>query len=129
MANDNDNPPAPPEESSGTVPVPGVVWSAQPILSIDFSRPADFTVNGLPFSYFGLAKQKRERRKQPLRPADGYLTRSDAAQYLGVSLRWLEANATIPKHNLGRPGGKKAMWRYRKSDLDRWIASRNQDDD
>jgi hypothetical protein len=74
-------------------------------------------------------KPKRQRRKQPLRPADGYLSRADAAQYLGVSLRWLEASATIPKHNLGRPGGKKAMWRYRKSDLDRWIASRNQDDD
>ena len=30
---------------------------------------------------------------------DGYLTRQQAAEYLGVSVRWLESELTVPKHN------------------------------
>ncbi len=59
-----------------------------------------------------------------LETGTGLLTRREAAEYLNVSLRWLEECAAIPRVNLARPDAKRATIRYRKSDLDAFIESR-----
>ena len=50
---------------------------------------------------------------------DQHLSRSDAAKYLGISLRWFEelrkSNNAIPSFRLGK------RWLFRKSELDNWI--------
>lgn len=56
--------------------------------------------------------------------AGPYLTTDEAAEYLGVSVRWLQGRPDIPRVNLGRPGAKRAMVRYRRTDLDSYMASR-----
>lgn len=53
-----------------------------------------------------------------------YLKRQEAASYLSVSLRWLEGNQDIPKIDLARPGSTRSMWRYKRSDLDAWLAAK-----
>lgn len=84
-----------------------------------------------------LIKPGRERNShQPAKPPatpttpalakadDALLNKQEAAEYLKVSIRWLETNPDIPKVNLARPGSRRAIIRYRKSDLDSYIASR-----
>lgn len=56
------------------------------------------------------------------RDGDRLFTRKEAADYLRVSVRWLEGCAEIPRVNLGRPGAKRATIRYRRTDLDTHIA-------
>jgi len=60
----------------------------------------------------------------PFPVGDAYLTRQQAAEYLGVSVRWLEAESSIPKHNFARPTSKKPMWRYRRGELDSFWTNR-----
>ena len=55
---------------------------------------------------------------------DALITRKEAADYLRVSVRWLEGCPDIPRVDLARPSAKRATIRYRKSDLDAYIASR-----
>lgn len=62
-------------------------------------------------------------RRPPVNSVDGYLTRAQACSYLGMSLRWLESNNSIPKRDVSRPGSKRPTWRYLKKDLDQWMAS------
>jgi hypothetical protein len=52
------------------------------------------------------------------------MSRRDAAEFLGVSLRFLEGNTSIPKHNLAGPGAKRPTWRYKQSELEAWLADR-----
>lgn len=47
-----------------------------------------------------------------------------AAHYLGVSPRWLEAASHIPRCDVRRPGAKRPAWRWRRVDLDAFLASR-----
>lgn len=58
------------------------------------------------------------------RTDDTLLNKREAAAYLKVSIRWLETNPDIPKVNLARLASKRAIIRYRKSDLDSYIAGR-----
>jgi excisionase family DNA binding protein len=55
----------------------------------------------------------------------GLLTSHQAARYLSVSLRWLQA-ATAAGHvrcvRLVRPGASRGLVRYRKDDLDAYVA-------
>ena len=69
-------------------------------------------------------RKRRRRSPEPPAPADGYLSRAAAARYLGVSVRFLEGDTSIPKHDLGSPGARRATWRYHKRDLDEWMAAR-----
>ena len=55
---------------------------------------------------------------------DGLLTRKQAAEYLNVSIRWLEETALVPRVDLSRPGARRATIRYRRSDLDAFVESR-----
>jgi hypothetical protein len=87
------------------------------------------TVNGKPYDgadFFRPAKARRVRHKQPSKLPDGYLTRNEAAAYLGVSIRRLEGDSSVPKFNVAAPGAKRATWRYRRLDLDEWMAARKQ---
>lgn len=118
MVPDTNAPPAPPQDPTNNTASPGLAWSWVR------SLPIETHLDGKPVDFFNVFKPRRERRKQPARSPDGYLTRPEAAVFLGVSLRWLEANTTIPKHNLAGPRAKKAMWRYSKGDLEMWIAAR-----
>ena len=120
MATDSNAPPAPPQDPPDSSSRPGLIWSAS------YSRPIDIKVDGQPFDFFRQWKPKRERRKRPAKSPDGYMSRVEAAGYLDVSVRFLEGNASIPKVNLAGPGSKRATWRYRKSDLDDWMAARGQ---
>lgn len=58
-------------------------------------------------------------------PPGKMLRLSEAAEYLGVSPRWLEGNPEIPRVNLAT-AGRRPMWRYRLRDLDEHTASRRQ---
>jgi len=55
---------------------------------------------------------------------DPYLTLKAAAEYGGVSVRWLRAALTDPVHPLPcyRPGGKGGKVLVRRSDFDTWMA-------
>jgi hypothetical protein len=72
-------------------------------------------------------KQAANSQAAPLR--QGYLTRHEAASYLGVSLRWLEGNTSLPKVDIAQPGAKRPTWRYRIADLDAWMEVRLTDRD
>ena len=61
--------------------------------------------------------------------AERLFRRSEAAHYLGVSLRWLEGRSDIPAVNLARAASRRAMIRYRRSDLDQFIARHANPDD
>lgn len=56
-------------------------------------------------------------------PAE-YVSRKEAARLVGVSVRWLESQATIPKINLASPGARRATWRYSRHDLIAFMESR-----
>lgn len=60
--------------------------------------------------------------------AERLFRRSEAAHYLGVSLRWLEGRSDIPAVNLARAASRRAMLRYRRSDLDQFIARHSKPD-
>lgn len=50
---------------------------------------------------------------------DRHFTRSDAAHYLGISLRWFE---DLLKSSNPPPGFKiGSRWLFRKDELDRWM--------
>lgn len=51
------------------------------------------------------------------------LTFTQAAAYLSVSLRFM-ADLPLPRVDVRRPGTKRAVWRYNRTDLDTWIAAR-----
>ncbi len=53
------------------------------------------------------------------------LRRREAAAFLGVSLRWLENRKDIPVVNLARAASRRAMLRYRRSDLQKFVARHN----
>lgn len=55
---------------------------------------------------------------------DPYLTLKAAAEYGGVSVRWLRTALTDPMHPLPcyRPGGKGGKVLVRRSDFDMWMA-------
>jgi len=55
---------------------------------------------------------------------DRLLRRREAAAFLGVSLRWLENRHEIPVVNLAKAPSRRAMPRYRESDLRAFIAAR-----
>lgn len=69
-------------------------------------------------------------RKGPDRPGahhgDGLLTAPEAARYLSVSPRWLQ-NATAAGHiscvRLRQPGARRGPVRYRRQDLDAYVAA------
>lgn len=56
---------------------------------------------------------------------DRLLTRKEAAAYLRTSVRWLEGQRAIPALNIAAPNSRRAMIRYRQSDLDRHFESRS----
>ncbi len=56
----------------------------------------------------------------PIRPA--LLNRRQAAAYLGLSVRRLEGDPSIPKINVAPPGSSKPAWRYEPDRLDGWVA-------
>lgn len=58
---------------------------------------------------------------------DRLLSRQEAAEYLRTSVRWLESQRTIPTVNIAAPNSRRAMVRYRRADLDRYIESRSVD--
>ncbi len=55
---------------------------------------------------------------------DRLFNRREAAALLGVSLRWLESRKDIPAVNLASAVSRRAMPRYRESDLRAFIATR-----
>jgi hypothetical protein len=55
---------------------------------------------------------------------DRLLSRREAAEYLHTSVRWLESQRTIPTVNIAAPNSRRAMVRYRRADLDRFLDSR-----
>ena len=57
------------------------------------------------------------------RNGEQLLTRRQAAGYLAVSSRWLEGRSDIPVVDIASPKSRKAMPRYRQSDLDRCFAA------
>ena len=118
MATDNNAPPVPPQDSLDSTPSQAVLWSTS------CSGPIDIKVNGQPFDFFNQWKPKRARGKQAAKSPDGYMSRAETATYLGVSLRRLEGDPSIPKFNIAGPGSKRATWRYRRIDLDEWMAAR-----
>jgi hypothetical protein len=60
------------------------------------------------------------RPSEPTRPE--YLTAAEAAAYIRVSLRWLQSTRAVPRVNLAAPGAYRAMWRYKRVDLDDYMA-------
>jgi len=56
----------------------------------------------------------------PFKPA--LFTRRQAAEYLGLSVRRLEGDPSIPKINVAPPGKRKPQWRYEPHALHGWIA-------
>ncbi len=52
---------------------------------------------------------------------DSYISIDEAAEYLGiktVTLRnWIKKNPEIPAHKIGK------LWKFKRSELDAWIAS------
>jgi hypothetical protein len=70
----------------------------------------------------GHAREATQTQAAPL--PQGYLTRQEAARYLGVSLRWLEGNMSLPKVDIAQPGARRPTWRYRVADLDAWMEKR-----
>ena len=52
---------------------------------------------------------------------DGYISIDEAASYLGikpVTLRtWKKSNENLPAHKVGK------LWKFKRSELDDWIAS------
>jgi hypothetical protein len=51
-------------------------------------------------------------------------TLDEAATYLRMSPRALQDRADIPRCNIAAPGADRPMWRYRKIDLDAFLATR-----
>jgi hypothetical protein len=73
------------------------------------------------------ADVERNRRSDATSPnltPPEYLTTAEAAEYLRVSSRWLQAHPTVPRVNLADPDARRAMWRYRRQDLDAHMARR-----
>jgi hypothetical protein len=65
------------------------------------------------------------RQARPLRwgaQDRALLTRSEAAEYLALSLRRLEGDQTIPKINVAPPESRRPSWRYEPTALDKWVA-------
>lgn len=56
------------------------------------------------------------------------LRRKEAAAFLGVSLRWLESRRDIPVVDLAGAQSRRAMPRYRESDLRAFVAAHNSGD-
>lgn len=70
-----------------------------------------------------VATPTKDRGKSKHPHHDGLLTRSETADYLNVSRRWLEADTTVPKINIAGPH-RRRMWRYKRSDLDAWLTAK-----
>ncbi len=104
------------QEEPQTTSPERVVWSQQ----------YDFSLEAFPPINFQSWKPRRQRCKEPTNSPDGYMTRREAASYLGVSVRFLEANTSIHKSNLAGPASRRPTWRYKRSDLDAWAAERKQ---
>lgn len=54
----------------------------------------------------------------------GLLTVSQAAAYLGVSVRHIQDRADIPRVDISAPGAGRPQWRYRVADLEQFSARR-----
>ena len=57
-------------------------------------------------------------------PGGPLMTLREAAAYLKVSQRWLEAQRDVPRVDLAKPDSKKAMPRYSRAGLDEFMARR-----
>jgi hypothetical protein len=118
MVTDSNTSSHPPQDSArSNPPEQTVLWS------LSYSGP-DLKVDGLTGNWFDQGRPQRTRSKTTTKPPDGYLSRAEAATYLGVSVRRLEGDPSIPKFNVAGPRSKRATWRYRKTDLDSWMAGR-----
>jgi hypothetical protein len=51
-------------------------------------------------------------------------TLEEAAVYLRMSPRALQDRADIPRCDISAPGAARPMWRYRRTDLDAFLAAR-----
>ena len=120
MVSEDSTPTDSAQEQSAGQPFSFHNWHADP------DHPIRITVNGRPFDPSSIWGKRRERRKQSARSTDGYLTRSEAAAFMGVSLRWMEQNDhAIRRHSVAGPGAKKPAWRFLKADLDAYMTSRS----
>ena len=61
---------------------------------------------------------------QVVGPHGPLMTLRQAAAYLNVSPRWLEAQDAVPHVDLAKPGARKAMPRYWTAGLDEFMARR-----
>lgn len=59
----------------------------------------------------------------PVPPLEVF-TLQEAADYLRISPRALQDRPDIVRVDVSAPGAERPMWRYRKADLDRFLASR-----
>jgi len=54
---------------------------------------------------------------------DNYIGIDEAALYLGVKVvtlrNWIKLKDTLPAHKIGK------MWKFKKSELDKWVKSGN----
>ena len=52
---------------------------------------------------------------------DGWIGINEAAEYLGVTKEtvrnWIKKKADLPAHRIGK------LWKFKRSELDEWIAS------
>ena len=69
-----------------------------------------------------IAKDRRsEKNEQKNAIEDNYISIDEAAEYLGiktVTLRnWIKKKADLPAHRIGK------LWKFKRSELDEWIAS------
>lgn len=65
---------------------------------------------------------ERAKRRRPVVLPAGLLTEQQAADYLGVSLRYMKGRGDVPRVNVAAPDAKRPMWRYRLADLEAWTA-------
>jgi hypothetical protein len=120
MVSEDNTPAVPAQDKSAGPPTSIYEWHADP------EHRFQVTINGAPFDPSSGWRQKRERRRPPVRTPDGYLTRAEAGAYLGMSPRWMEQNDhAIRRINVAGPSTKKPAWRYLKADLDTFMASRS----
>jgi hypothetical protein len=71
-----------------------------------------------------VAEVMRQLKRSSSAEPNGLLRPQEAADYLAISLRSLHSRADIPRVDIGAPGSARAMWRYRRADLDQIISMR-----
>ena len=71
-----------------------------------------------------IAAVVRELGRATASNADALFRPKEAARFLAISLRALQGRADIPRVDMSAPGSSRAMWRYRRADLEQLIAFR-----